>query len=107
MPVGRGAHYTEAFALTDAQYQQTCGEAGAEGRRLGVRVLSSAANPHVRERKLAAPKFTVAVDGAIRVCSLDEASIGAASDDPQAILAAYDTFWRSGTPLPACACSQT
>jgi MoaA/NifB/PqqE/SkfB family radical SAM enzyme len=107
MPVGRGAHYTDVFALTDVQYQQTCEAAGAAGRRLGVRVLSSAADPLVRERKLAAPKFTVAVDGAIRVCSLDEATLGAVSDEPAAILAAYDAFWRSGTPLAACTCSQT
>lgn len=71
MPVGRGALYAEALSISDADYQQTCDEAAAAANELGVRVLSSAADPGVRARKLATPKFTVAVSGAIRVCSLD------------------------------------
>lgn len=107
MPVGRGALYTDTLSINDAEYQRTCDDAAAAAKELGVRVLSSAADPGVRAHKLAAPKFTVAVSGAIRVCSLDEEELSHVRAPSAEVLSAYEQFWRSGRGLANCLCSQS
>lgn len=106
LPAGRGVMYADTLGLDDASFAIAVRQARNAARGTPLRIGTSGALPGVRDRKLSSPKLTISVTGDMQVCSLDTHSIGHVSDNADDLMRRYDQFWRSGSVLPLCLCSQ-